>query len=789
MEAAHSVSLVNNGNLLLKNDGSRQYIETTEELNKAAQYILKAACGLMHAENCFLALKTEQGVKTYRIARRGLTALEKSIMQKSLAECETLIIENHQQLFNRSQAKIGEAETSYLASPLITDGKVVLGALLWATKLGEENFNEEDLSLASTFSRTFARMLANCIASPDKTTLLVKFSSNLVTVFENLYLYRKNIENNFLLSEMIKVSKMINSTLDLNSLLESIMDSAKIVLKAEASSLMLIDRKTNELFFNIISGEKERDLKEIRIPMGVGIAGRVAETCKPLVVNDAQNDERVYKQADEKINFVTNNLIATPLMVRNRIIGVIEVINSIGRTEFTEKDLELFNTFSEQAALAIHNRELIDSLKDINRELKKKVHELSSLHEIGKVLMSTLNEKDLFDSIVRIIADEMQADRVSIMIYAPDHDALEIVSHFGLDLSPFERTFVSLDKSLAGKAYHDRKLIYTNSLEKSPYALFRDVERYHTGGCIIQPLMHGQEIYGVLNISDRQSPTGKDFNDDDLRLVSTIASQITRSIQNFRLLNEMLQKRSYEKELEITSSIQKSILPSHFQKSAWFDLGVISEPAKLMGGDFYDLLAFDGDQYVFSVADVSGKSLPAALFMAVTSSIIRTYGREIKTPAEVLYKANDLIYQDSQSGMFVTLFYAFYNAPNHELFYASAGHNEQLIFRHDTRTFEKLGTKGRPLGVVDSQLHGPFGEGRAFLNEGDLLILYTDGVVEAINERKEEFGFDRFCRIIGDNMLLSSDQLVKKIFREVKTFAGSEAQYDDFTLMIIKVLK
>lgn len=789
MEAAHSVSLVNNGNLLLKNDGSRQYIETTEELNKAAQYILKAACGLMHAENCFLALKTEQGVKTYRIARRGLTALEKSIMQKSLAECETLIIENHQQLFNRSQAKIGEAETSYLASPLITDGKVVLGGLLWATKLGEENFNEEDLSLASTFSRTFARMLANCIASPDKTTLLVKFSSNLVTVFENLYLYRKNIENNFLLSEMIKVSKMINSTLDLNSLLESIMDSAKIVLKAEASSLMLIDRKTNELFFNIISGEKERDLKEIRIPMGVGIAGRVAETCKPLVVNDAQNDERVYKQADEKINFVTNNLIATPLMVRNRIIGVIEVINSIGRTEFTEKDLELFNTFSEQAALAIHNRELIDSLKDINRELKKKVHELSSLHEIGKVLMSTLNEKDLFDSIVRIIADEMQADRVSIMIYAPDHDALEIVSHFGLDLSPFERTFVSLDKSLAGKAYHDRKLIYTNSLEKSPYALFRDVERYHTGGCIIQPLMHGQEIYGVLNISDRQSPTGKDFNDDDLRLVSTIASQITRSIQNFRLLNEMLQKRSYEKELEITSSIQKSILPSHFQKSAWFDLGVISEPAKLMGGDFYDLLAFDGDQYVFSVADVSGKSLPAALFMAVTSSIIRTYGREIKTPAEVLYKANDLIYQDSQSGMFVTLFYAFYNAPNHELFYASAGHNEQLIFRHDTRTFEKLGTKGRPLGVVDSQLHGPFGEGRAFLNEGDLLILYTDGVVEAINERKEEFGFDRFCRIIGDNMLLSSDQLVKKIFREVKTFAGSEAQYDDFTLMIIKVLK
>lgn len=774
---------------LVKKTGNRLFIETTEELNKAAQYILKAACGLLHAQNCFLALKTATGVKIYRVAERALTPFEKNIMQRSLAESETLKIDKGQHIFNSVQDSLGEAAYSYIAAPLTSEKGEILGALLWLNKHGGLNFAEEDLSLASTFSRTFARMLTNCIASPDKTSLLVKFSTNLVTVFENLYLYRKNVENNFLLSEMIKVSKMINSTLDLNSLLESIMDSAKIVLKAEASSLMLIDRKTNELFFNIISGEKERDLKEIRIPMGVGIAGIVAETCKPLVVNDAQNDDRVYKQADEKINFKTHNLIATPLMVRNRIIGVIEVINSVGREEFTEKDLQLFNTFSEQAALAIHNRELIDSLKDINRELKKKVHELSSLHEIGKVLMSTLNEKDLFDSIVRIIADEMQADRVSIMIYANDHDALEIISHHGLDLSPFERTFVSLDRSLAGKSYTDRRLIYTNSLEKSPYAQYRDSERYHTGGCIIQPLMHGQEIYGVLNISDRQSPTGNDFNDDDLRLVATIASQITRSIQNFRLLNEMLEKRSYEKELEITSSIQKSILPTHIQKSAWFDLGVVSEPAKLMGGDFYDLLAFDGDQFVFTVADVSGKSLPAALFMAVTSSIIRTYGREIRMPADVLYKANDLIYQDSQSGMFVTLFYAYFDAVNHALRYSSAGHNEQLIYRHDTRTFEKLGTRGRPLGVVDSQLHGAFGEGRAFLNEGDILILYTDGVVEAINDRKEEFGLDRFCEIIADNMLLSSDQLVKKIFRDVKTFAGSEAQYDDFTLMIVKILK
>ncbi|MBN8219803.1 MAG: GAF domain-containing protein, partial [Spirochaetes bacterium] len=174
MTAAETISRTGAGNLLMQSQGGRLYIEATDELNKAAQYILKAACGLMQAESCFMALRTGQGVKTYRIAKRGLTSLEKNIMQKSLVESETLIIENRQQLFNAAQISMGEAETSYLAAPLMTDGKGVLGALLWATKQGEENFSEEDLSLAATFARTFARMLANCITSPDRTALLVK---------------------------------------------------------------------------------------------------------------------------------------------------------------------------------------------------------------------------------------------------------------------------------------------------------------------------------------------------------------------------------------------------------------------------------------------------------------------------------------------------------------------------------------------------------------------------------------------------------------------------------------
>ena len=757
------------------------------DLLEAARFVLRSAVTLLQAQaGKVIFLTAGRKTKVLRFGGDPLLSIEKHLAARVIETREPLAITKGQRFFDRDGRQLGKTSRSYLVAPIAADRNTVIGVILLENKTITGQFNDEDRSLLVAFSTTFGRLIHSSLVDPNNRRLMVHFSSNLLTLLENLYLYKNHLENNFLLSEMMKVSKMINSTLDLQSLLESIMESAKMVLKAEASSLMLIDSKTNELYFNTIAGENERALKKIRIPMGVGIAGHVAQTRQSLIVNDAQNDPRLFRQADQTINFVTRNMIATPLLVRNKVIGVIEVINSVGRDDFSEKDLELFRSFAEQSALAIHNRELIDSLKDINKELKKKVHELSSLHEISKALISTLKEKDLFDSIVRIVSDELQAERVSILLHDAEAGNLKIVSQVGLEITTLEQEPVSIDQSLSGLAFRENRIIYTNELSQSPYAAFRNEERYLTGACIVHPLAAAGTVYGVLNISERAG--GEGFSDDDVRLVSTIAVQISKGIQNFRLLDEMIQKRAYEKELEITSSIQKSILPTRKLDSPHVDLGVMSVPAKMMGGDFYDFNQFTEHDFVFSVADVSGKSLPAALFMAVTSSIIRTISQERRPPAETLYRANDLIYQDSQSGMFVTLFYTAYNSQSGELWYASAGHNEQLIFRPDSHEFEVLRSKGRPLGVIDSALHGPFGQGKTYLRPGDILVLYTDGVVEAINERKDEFGMERFKKLIESMHLSTADQIVKRIYREVKEFAGTEAQYDDFTLLVVKIL-
>lgn len=773
-------------NSLVGRDTKGYYVDSNDDFIKASKFILKSASTLLQTEAAKLVVPGQGGgLKVIRFKGSSLVNIERQLIKKCFNTRDTFFVEADQMVYNRRGEEIGRAEKPFLVAPLTVDHKTNLGVMLFENQISTGHFTYEDVSLATAFAKTFARLIFSTSVDEKNSDLIVQFTSNLLTLLENLYLYKSNLENNFLLSEMIKVSKMINSTLDLQSLLESIMESGKMVLKAEGSSLMLIDRKTNELYFNIVSGENERGLKEMRIPIGVGIAGIVAEKQKAEIVNDAQSDDRVYKEADAKINFVTRNLIAVPLMVRNRCIGVIEVINSIGREHFSEKDLELFNTFSEQAALAIHNRELIDSLKNINKELKKKVHELSSLHEISKALLSTLNEKDLYDSIVKIVADELQSDKVSIMLYEEAENSLRIISNFGLRLDSPEQYLVSTDTSLSGLSFTENKVIHSNNLGEGPYARYRNEELYETGYCIIHPLGHGEKIYGVINIADKHDETG--FTDDDVRLVSTIAGQITKGIENFRLLEEMIEKRAYEKELDITSSIQKSILPNKKLNSPHFDMGVMSMPAKMMGGDFYDYSAFNENEYTFSVADVSGKSLPAALFMAVSSSVLRTIGTEKHDPAEILYKANDLIYADSQSGMFVTLFYTVYNAITRELTFGSAGHNEQFVYRHDSKEIEELHTNGRPLGVIDSELHGKFGQGKTYLRAGDVLILYTDGVIEAINEKGEEFGVEKFKEIIRENHLLTADQMVKRIYREVQDFAGNEPQFDDFTLMVVKV--
>jgi sigma-B regulation protein RsbU (phosphoserine phosphatase) len=243
-----------------------------------------------------------------------------------------------------------------------------------------------------------------------------------------------------------------------------------------------------------------------------------------------------------------------------------------------------------------------------------------------------------------------------------------------------------------------------------------------------------------------------------------------------------LQRKKYE--LEIAHEIQESFLPHEMPQLAGYDIHAINLPAKEVGGDFYDFIPISEGKMGITIADVSGKSVPAALFMAVSRTILRAKAMGNSNAAEVIKDANELIASDSKSGMFVTLFYAILDLKNKTLDYVNAGHNPPVMFIRKTGYLECLKTNGIALGALDNIEPE---EKEIKLENGDVILFYTDGVTEAINDKEELFGEKRLYRIVKNNTQLSAKEIVDKIKEEIIAFSQDQSQFDDITLMVLKV--
>ena len=242
-----------------------------------------------------------------------------------------------------------------------------------------------------------------------------------------------------------------------------------------------------------------------------------------------------------------------------------------------------------------------------------------------------------------------------------------------------------------------------------------------------------------------------------------------------------LERKRYE--LKMAHDIQQSFLPDAIPDLPGFELAAQNIPAKEVGGDFYDFIPISEGKIGLTIADVSGKGVPAALFMALSRTIVRAKATRSSGVREVIRDANSLITADAKSGMFVTLFYAVLDLSERTLTYVSAGHNPPVIFKAKTRTLMRLDAKGIALGAIaDIELE----ERKIILDGGDTVVFYTDGVTEAMNKSMEQFVEERLITTIKVNHELSANDMIEKIKGEVLAFCGDEPQFDDITLMALK---
>ncbi|RMH63464.1 MAG: HAMP domain-containing protein [Calditrichaeota bacterium] len=272
--------------------------------------------------------------------------------------------------------------------------------------------------------------------------------------------------------------------------------------------------------------------------------------------------------------------------------------------------------------------------------------------------------------------------------------------------------------------------------------------------------------------------------------IGEIAQAFNEMTQKFHAAQvNLMEQQKLQKELQVAQEIQQMLLPSDFPRVEGFDIGSYYEAAKEVGGDLFDFVEVDDETVGIVVADVSGKGVPGSLIMTMIRTAIRLESRGNKNPADVLAKVNRFVTDDMKRGMFVTMFYVILDSRNRVIHYASAGHNPMILYRSSTKQTYYLNPSGFPVGIQlpDLKLFDDKIETDSIrLREDDILVLYTDGITEAMNHQRELYREERFLESIRSNGHLDVTEFVKTIKDDLKNFTGGAPQNDDITFVAIK---
>ncbi len=306
-------------------------------------------------------------------------------------------------------------------------------------------------------------------------------------------------------------------------------------------------------------------------------------------------------------------------------------------------------------------------------------------------------------------------------------------------------------------------------------------------------------IYIILNPFRKLATWVKDLGSGDVKdeidfdtndEVGEIAKAFSEITDKFRDSQKNLaEQERIQKEMQLAQDIQQALLPTERPELEEYEIASYYEAAKEVGGDYYDFIEVDKDTLGIVVADVSGKGVPGSLIMTMIRTALRTEARAIKSASEVLTRVNDFVVNDMKKGMFVTLFYIIIDSKKRRINYASAGHNPMVLYRHGTRKTYYLNPRGFPVGISlpDPTLFKQSIESDTIqLAEDDILIIYTDGITEAMNNRRELFSEERLQKAIRDYGNLRAHEFVENLKDEIHSFTEGFEQSDDITLVAIK---
>jgi phosphoserine phosphatase RsbU/P len=466
-------------------------------------------------------------------------------------------------------------------------------------------------------------------------------------------------------------------------------------------------------------------------------------------------------------------MLVVPIMAQRRVVGLLSLGERLGGKKYSKSEHQLINSLLNLSAAAIEKAVMIEQLRDVNRSLDRKYQELNTLFDLSKEFNVILDA----EKVIRLLTFSLMG-QIGVSRYAfclEDNGKLRLVaSRLDQDVGPHE----TLRQLCALKG---ADLVENLTRQKRFNAVAAQLAR--VGIVAVVPMQIQNQVKGAVLLGEKLR--GGNYTKADLEFLYSLANLAIISIENARLFRDAIEKQRLEDELAIAREIQQGLLPAKLPEIPGFETAAVNITSLQVGGDYYDVVPIQDDQYILAIGDVSGKGTPAALLMANVQASLRAFAPMGLSLSDATGRINDLTSLNTGQDKFITFFWGSLNARTKEFRYVNAGHNPPFLLKTDG-SIQRLDVGGIILGLMKT--FAPYQEGSVVLGSGDVIVMFTDGVSEAMNGDEEDFTEERLEEVLKRVRTESPSEIIEQIQLALEHHTQGTPQSDDITMLVLRVI-
>ncbi len=564
---------------------------------------------------------------------------------------------------------------------------------------------------------------------------------------------------------LLEVADAVNTTLDLNTLLQRIAEMLKRLLDYEIFAILLLNEKTQELRVRFQVGHPPEVAERIRIKVGKGVTGQAVLRREAVLVNDVSAEQNFINSAPG-----VRSELAVPLIAKNKVIGVLDV-EAAQPGAFTDEHKHLLTLFASRIAIGIENARLYT-------QVARQARQLTLLTEISRELTSILNLDQLLKRVADLVARIIDYEMFSILLLDPTGQLLQHRFSLRFKENVHLKHEIPIGQGLVGYAAQTGQAVLVPDVSKDSRYIMANPE---TRSELCIPLIYKEKVIGVLDIEHTRRGF---FNDDHVRIMTTMAAQVAIAIENATLYERIArQEQRLEHDFALARELQFRLLPQKLPKLKNAEVAARFSPARQIGGDLYDFLKYSGHGNIgIAVGDVSGKGAPAAIYAALVSGITRSHSVEEPSAAGMLEAINLSLAERPIDAQYVSMIYAIWDDGQRTLQVANSGLPRPLHLRNGK--FEEIPVTGLPIGLFSN---ATYEEHNVRCKPGDVFLFLSDGITDATSAAGNMFGRGRLEKTVLKYAGGSADEIAQAIFTAVSEHAKGVDAFDDQTIVVLKV--